>query len=67
MPKTKAAPVTVTRPCPAQLTEARGWLKDCGWQLTEQIETTAVVRLVNANYEGGWPAFLEATAELATA
>jgi hypothetical protein len=65
MARTATAPVTTIRPCPAQMNEARGWLKDCGYP-NQPLADDQVVRLVNRNYEGGWGAFLRATAELTT-
>jgi hypothetical protein len=39
------------------LTEARGWLADCGMRVPD--DTTALLLKVNRSTDGGWPAFVQ--------
>lgn len=44
----------------ALMTEARGWLLDCGADpdLVDEATDLAVHREVDRHYEGGWPQFV---------
>ncbi len=47
---------------PAAVSEARGWLLDCGFDedTLDELLDWQIVRLVDKIYEGGWTAFLDA-------
>lgn len=50
-------------PVTGHLAEARGWLLDCGFddELVDDLTDQQIVRFVDSEYDGGWPAFLLAT------
>ncbi|MBY6413368.1 hypothetical protein HQ346_16865 [Rhodococcus sp. BP-252] len=50
-------------PVTGHLAEARGWLLDCGFddELVDDLTDPQIVRFVDSEYDGGWPAFLLAT------
>lgn len=46
------------------VTEARGWLLDCGAPAVRSMSNADVLRMVARHYDGGWRAFVAADPDL---